>query len=166
MLAELGARSWDQGDEYFQPTSFQISNLNSGTGAGNVIPGELTARFNFRYAPAQTQAGLKSAFEEILQRHQLRYTLEWRGAGEPYFARQGKLLEGVRAAVTQIGQLQPALSTTGGTSDGRFFARAGAEVVELGVPNASIHRINESVRLADIDALHAMYLQSLRNLLG
>jgi succinyl-diaminopimelate desuccinylase len=165
-LAELANRSWDQGDEYFQPTSFQISNLNAGTGAGNVIPGELTARFNFRYSPAQSQAGLKSALEEILRRHQLRYTLEWRGSGEPFFARQGKLLEGVCAAVSQISQLQPALSTAGGTSDGRFFARAGAEVVELGVPNSTIHQLNESVRLTDIDTLHAMYLQSLRNLLG
>jgi len=166
VLAELSTRTWDQGDEHFQPTSFQVSNLNSGTGAGNVIPGELTARFNFRYSPAQSQAGLKSAFEDILRRHRLRYTLEWRGSGEPYFARQGELLEGVCAAVRKISGAQPALSTAGGTSDGRFFARAGAEVVELGVPNASIHRINECVRLSDLDALHAMYLQALRNLLS
>ena len=166
VLAELSARTWDQGDEHFQPTSFQVSNLRSGTGATNVIPGELTACFNFRYAPVQSQAGLKSALEDILARHRLRYTLDWKAAAEPYYARQGKLLEGVCAAVRKSAGLDPILSTVGGTSDGRFFARMGAEVVELGVPNSSIHKINECVRLADIDALHAMYLESLRNLLG
>ena len=165
-LAELTARSWDAGDENFQPTSFQISNLYSGTGATNVIPGELTAHFNFRYSPVQSQAGLKSVFEEILGRHRLRYRIDWRGGAEPYYAARGKLLEGVCAAIRQIAGSNPVLSTAGGTSDGRFFARTGAEVVELGVPNPSIHKVNEWVRLADIDALHTIYLQALRNLLG
>jgi succinyl-diaminopimelate desuccinylase len=166
VLAELSTQIWDQGDENFQPTSFQFSNLHSGTGANNVIPGELTAQFNFRYAPVQSPNSLKAALAEILGRHRLRYTLEWKDSGEPYYARRGPLLEGVCAAIRQVAGADPALSTVGGTSDGRFFARAGAEVVELGVPNASIHKINECVRLTDVDALHAMYLQSLRNLLS
>jgi succinyl-diaminopimelate desuccinylase len=165
-LAELTARTWGEGDENFQPTSFQISNLHSGTGANNVIPGELTVRFNFRYPPAQSQADLKSALEEVLGRHRLRYRIDWQGGAEPYYATRGKLLEGVCAAVRQIAGSEPVLSTDGGTSDGRFFARTGAEVVELGVPNPSIHKLNECVRLADIDALHTIYLQALRNLLG
>jgi len=165
-LAELSSRVWDQGDEHFQPTSFQVSNLNSGRGAPNVIPGDLKARFNLRFCPAQTSAGLKLAVEEILARHQLRYTLEWYLSGEPFYSRQGRLLAGVRAAVKQLTGREPALSTDGGTSDGRFFAGMGAEVVELGVPNPTIHKVDESVRLTDIELLHAMYLQSLRNLLG
>jgi len=165
-LAELSSRVWDGGDEHFQPTSFQVSNLNSGTGAPNVIPGELQARFNLRFCPAQTSAGLKLAVEEILSRHQLRYTLEWYLSGEPFYSRQGRLLAGVRAAVKQLTGREPMLSTGGGTSDGRFFAAMGAEVVELGVPNPTIHKVDESVRLTDIELLHAMYLQSLRNLLG
>ncbi len=165
-LAELSSRVWDQGDEHFQPTSFQVSNLNSGTGAPNVIPGDLKARFNLRFCPAQTSAGLKLAVEEILTRHHLRYTLEWYLSGEPFYSRQGKLLAGVQAAVKQVTGREPALSTDGGTSDGRFFAGMGSEVVELGVPNPTIHKVNESVRLADLELLHAMYLQTLRNLLS
>ncbi|HLQ14090.1 MAG TPA: succinyl-diaminopimelate desuccinylase [Steroidobacteraceae bacterium] len=165
-LAELSSRVWDRGDEHFQPTSFQVSNLNSGTGAPNVIPGDLKARFNLRFCPAQTSEGLKRTVEEILSRHQLRYTLEWYLSGEPFYSRQGKLLAGVRAAVKQMTGREPVLSTGGGTSDGRFLAAMGAEVVELGVPNPTIHKVDESVRLTDIELLHAMYLQSLRNLLG
>ncbi|HMI37958.1 MAG TPA: succinyl-diaminopimelate desuccinylase [Steroidobacteraceae bacterium] len=165
-LAELTNRVWDQGDEHFQPTSFQVSNLNSGTGAPNVIPGDLKARFNLRFCPAQTSAGLKLAVEEILTRHRLRYTLEWYLSGEPFYSRQGKLLAGVQAAVKEVTGREPALSTDGGTSDGRFFAATGSEVVELGVPNPTIHKVNESVRLTDLELLHAMYLQALRNLLA
>jgi succinyl-diaminopimelate desuccinylase len=165
-LAELVARRWDEGSEHFPPTSFQVSNLNAGTGAPNVIPGELQARFNLRYAPVQTVAALRSAVEEILRRHKVRYTLEWYGAGEPFYTPPGRLVSELAAAVKQIAGAAPALSTSGGTSDGRFIARLGAEVVELGVPNASIHKVNEGVRVADIDTLHAMYLQLLRQLLG
>jgi len=164
-LAELTSRVWDQGNEHFQPTSFQISNLNAGTGAPNVIPGELKARFNLRYSPVQSIAGLQAIVEEILTRHKVRYTLDWYVSGEPFYTQQGKLLAGVKAAVRQLTGAAPVLSTGGGTSDGRFIARMGAEVIELGVPNASIHKVNESVRVADIDALHAIYLQALRNLL-
>ncbi len=165
-LAELGSRVWDHGDEHFQPTSFQVSNLNAGTGAPNVIPGELTARFNLRYSPAQTSEGLKRIVEELLTRHQVRHTIEWYLSGEPFYSRQGRLLAGVKAAVRQVTGKDPALSTDGGTSDGRFFSHMGAEVVELGVPNPSIHKVDESVRLTDIELLHAMYLHSLRNLLA
>lgn len=165
-LAELAARRWDEGNEHFQPTSFQVSNLSAGTGAPNVIPGELRARFNLRYSPVQTIAGLKRIVEEILSRHGLRYALDWYDSGEPFYTRQGRLLEGIKAAVRKVTGQDPALATTGGTSDGRFVARMGAEVVELGVPNPSIHKINECARIADVDALHAMYLQALRELLG
>ena len=164
-LAELTNHVWDQGNEHFQPTSFQISNLNAGTGAPNVIPGELKARFNLRYSPVQTIAGLQASVEQILVRHGVRYTLDWYVSGEPFYTQQGKLLAGVSAAVKKVTGGAPALSTGGGTSDGRFIARMGAEVVELGVPNASIHKVNESVRVADIDTLHTIYLQALRNLL-
>jgi succinyl-diaminopimelate desuccinylase len=165
-LAEFTLRVWDQGNEHFQPTSFQISNLNAGTGAPNVIPGELKARLNLRYSPVQTLEGLKQTVEEILQRHKVRYTLDWYLSGEPFYTRPGKLVTGVSAAIQQVLGKPPALSTGGGTSDGRFIALMGAEVVELGVPNPTIHKVNECVRVEDIDALHRMYLQTLRNLLG
>ncbi len=165
-LAELTARSWDQGNEHFQPTSFQVSNLNAGTGAPNVIPGELKARFNLRYSPVQTLDGLKRTVEEILARHQVRHTLDWFHSGAPFYTRPGKLVAEVSAAVAQVSGQMPELSTSGGTSDGRFIAMMGAEVVELGVPNTSIHKVNECVRVADIDTLHAMYLRVLQNLLG
>jgi succinyl-diaminopimelate desuccinylase len=165
-LAELASRTWDQGNEHFQPTSFQVSNLNAGTGAPNVIPGELKARFNLRYAPVQTVPGLKRSVEEVLERHRVRYTLDWFHSGEPFYTRPGKLVAEVSAAVSQVSGRTPQLSTGGGTSDGRFIAVMGAEVVELGVPNPSIHKVNEHVRLADIETLHAMYLQTLKSLLG
>jgi succinyl-diaminopimelate desuccinylase len=165
-LAELTGRVWDQGNAHFQPTTFQISNLNAGTGAPNVIPGELKVRFNLRYSPVQTLEGLKSTVEEILHRHQVRYTLDWYVSGEPFYTSQGQLLAGVAAAVGTILGRAPTLSTGGGTSDGRFIARMGAQVVELGVPNPTIHKVNECVRVEDIDTLHRMYLQSLRNLLA
>lgn len=165
-LAELTRRQWDQGTEHFQPTSFQVSNLNAGTGAPNVIPGELRARFNLRYCPVQTLAGLKETVEEILHRHGVRYTLEWYVSGEPFYTPPGTLCEAVSEAVYEVSGRRPKLSTGGGTSDGRFIAPLGAQVVELGVVNASIHKVNESVRVADIDALHAMYFNVLRRLLA
>jgi succinyl-diaminopimelate desuccinylase len=165
-LAELTRREWDQGTEHFQPTTFQVSNLNAGTGAPNVIPGELKARFNLRYSPGQTLEKLKATVEEILRRHRVRYTLEWFVSGEPFYTAPGLLSEAVSAAVAQVTGVRPKLSTGGGTSDGRFLAPLGAQVVELGVVNASIHKVNESVRVADIDALHRMYVNVLRQLLA
>jgi succinyl-diaminopimelate desuccinylase len=164
-LAELTARVWDNGNEHFQPTTFQVSNLNAGTGAPNVIPGELKARFNLRYSPVQKLETLKGTVEEILRRHKVRYTLDWHLSGEPFYTPPGKLLKGVSSAVAKVSGQTPRFSTGGGTSDGRFIAQMGAEVVELGVPNATIHKVNECVRVADIDTLHVMYLQVLRNLL-
>ncbi len=164
-LAELTARTWDQGNEHFQPTSFQISNINAGTGAPNVIPGELKARFNLRYNPVQTQQGLKSTVESILERHKVRYTIEWYVSGEPFYTPPGPLSAAVAAAVQKTTGQTPALSTGGGTSDGRFIATLGTQVVELGVTNASIHKVNESVPVAELDALHGMYVEVLRQLL-
>ncbi|HTT04019.1 MAG TPA: succinyl-diaminopimelate desuccinylase [Steroidobacteraceae bacterium] len=164
-LAELVGRVWDQGNEHFQPTSFQVSNLNAGTGAPNVIPGELRARFNLRYSPVQSLEELKGTVEGILKRHGVNYSLEWYVSGEPFFTPPGPLSEAVGAAIRSVTGLTPRLSTGGGTSDGRFIAPLGAQVVEIGVVNASIHKVNESVQLGDIDALHAIYLQTLRNLL-
>lgn len=163
-LAELASRVWDAGNEHFQPTTFQISNMNAGTGAPNVIPGELKARFNLRFSPVQTIEALKDTVEGILKRHGVKYTLEWYVSGEPFYTPAGALSEAVCAAIRSVAGLTPTLSTGGGTSDGRFIAPLGAQVVELGVINASIHKINECVKVSDIDALHAMYLATLRNL--
>ena len=165
-LSELTARIWDQGNEFFQPTTFQISNLNAGTGAPNVIPGELRARFNLRYSPVQTVDQLKATVEEILHRHGVRFTLEWYVSGEPFYTPPGPLSSAAIEAVREVTGITPKLSTGGGTSDGRFIAPMGAQVVELGVVNATIHKINESVRLEDIDVLHKLYYGVLRNLLG
>jgi len=164
-LAELVSRSWDEGTEHFQPTSFQVSNINSGTGAPNVIPGELKARFNLRYSPVQTLENLKKTVEEILRRHGVRFTLDWYLSGEPFYTPPGDLSSAVTEAVAEVTGLPPRLSTGGGTSDGRFIAPLGAQVVELGVVNASIHKVNECVRLTDIDALQRMYCTLLRRLL-
>ncbi len=165
-LAELVSRTWDAGTEHFQPTSFQVSNLTAGTGAPNVIPGELKARFNLRYAPVQTLAGLRRTVEEILSRHRVRHTLEWHVSGEPFYTAPGVLSRAVSEAVTAVTGICPKLSTTGGTSDGRFIAPLGAQVIELGVVNATIHKVNECVRVADIDLLERMYLEVLERLLG
>jgi len=165
-LAELTSRVWDAGTEHFQPTSFQVSNLNAGTGAPNVIPGELKARFNLRYSPVQTQDGLKETVEGILRKHGVRFTIEWYVSGEPFYTPAGPLSDAVGAAIAEVTGSRPKLSTGGGTSDGRFIAPLGAQVVELGVVNASIHKVNESVRVAEIDTLHRMYFNVLRNLLA
>jgi succinyl-diaminopimelate desuccinylase len=164
-LAELASREWDRGNEHFEPTSFQVSNLTAGTGAPNVIPGELKARFNLRYSPVQSLESLKRTVEEILERHRVRHSIEWYVSGEPFYTAPGTLSSAVSAAVQAVTGAAPVYSTGGGTSDGRFIAPLGAQVVELGVVNASIHKVNESVRVQDIDTLHAMYLSSLRNLL-
>jgi succinyl-diaminopimelate desuccinylase len=165
-LAELTARVWDQGNAHFQPTTFQVSNLNAGTGAPNVIPGELKARFNLRYSPVQSLEGLKQIVEGILDKHKVRYSLEWYVSGEPFYTAPGALSEAACAAIAEITGTAPKLSTGGGTSDGRFIATLGAQVVELGVVNATIHKVNEHVRAADVDALHGMYVGVLRRLLG
>jgi succinyl-diaminopimelate desuccinylase len=165
-LAELTGRVWDRGTEHFEPTSFQVSNLTAGTGAPNVIPGELKVRFNLRYSPVRSLDDLKGAVEDVLRRHRVRYTLEWYLSGEPFYTPPGVLSEAVCAAVRTVTGSGPELSTGGGTSDARFIAPMGAQVVEVGVPNPTIHKVNECVRLEDIEALHAIYLEALRRLLG
>jgi succinyl-diaminopimelate desuccinylase len=156
-LAELASRTWDKGNEFFQPTTFQISNISAGTGAPNVIPGELKARFNIRFSTEQTVERLQQTITEILDRHKVNYTLEWFVSGLPFFTPPGKLSDAVQRAVQEHVGRTPELSTTGGTSDGRFIAPTGAQVVELGVVNATIHKVNECVRVADIGTLSKIY---------
>lgn len=156
-LAELASRVWDKGNQFFQPTTFQISNISAGTGAPNVIPGELKARFNIRFSTEQTVEKLQQTISGILNRHKVNYTLEWFVSGLPFFTPPGELSNAVVQAVQEKTGQMPELSTTGGTSDGRFIAPTGAQVVELGVSNATIHKVNESVRVTDIDKLSEMY---------
>jgi succinyl-diaminopimelate desuccinylase len=165
-LAELVARHWDEGNEYFQPTSFQVSNLSAGTGAPNVIPGEMNVRFNLRFSTEQTVESLQRTVLGILDRHGVNYTLEWFVSGLPFFTEPGLLTDAVSAAVSDVTGMQPAFSTTGGTSDGRFIAPTGAQVVEIGVANATIHKVNECVRIADIDALSGIYEHVMERLLA
>jgi succinyl-diaminopimelate desuccinylase len=165
-LSELAARTWDAGNDHFQPTSFQISNISAGTGAPNVIPGELRARFNLRFSTEQTVDGLKLIVEEILQRHRVKYTLEWFVSGLPFLTVPGALSQAASRAVQEQLQISPKLTTGGGTSDGRFIAPMGAQVIELGVINETIHKVNECVRVADIDRLHSIYRRTLELLLG
>lgn len=165
-LAELVTHEWDRGNEHFQPTSFQVSNLAAGTGAPNVIPGELRLRFNIRWSPAQTLAGLKQTVISILERHGVRHTLQWYEAGLPFYTPPGPLSAAVQTAVREVTGLDTQLTTGGGTSDGRFIAPMGAQVVELGVVNRSIHKVNEHVSVADIDRLRATYLRVLELMLA
>jgi succinyl-diaminopimelate desuccinylase len=165
-LAELASRVWDKGNQFFQPTTFQISNISAGTGAPNVIPGELKARFNIRFSTEQTVEKLQQTITEILNRHKVNYTLEWFVSGLPFFTPPGELSNAVVQAIKEQTGRTPELSTTGGTSDGRFIAPTGAQVVELGVINATIHKVNENVRVADIDTLSAMYERVMELLLA
>ena len=165
-LAELVARRWDEGSEHFQPTTFQVSNLTAGTGAPNVIPGELKARFNFRWSPAQTLAGLQEAVVSTLERHGVRYTLEWFVSGLPFYTEQGLLSQAVAQAVREVTRREVRFTTGGGTSDGRFIAPMGAQIVELGVINQTIHKVNECAAVADIDALGETYRRVLELVLG
>lgn len=165
-LAELASRIWDRGNDYFQPTTFQVSNISAGTGAPNVIPGELKARFNIRFSTEQTVEKLQQTITEILNRHKVNYSLEWFVSGLPFFTAPGRLSEAVTQAIREHTGRTPELSTTGGTSDGRFIAPTGAQVVELGVINATIHKVNENVRVADIDVLSKTYERVMELLLA
>ena len=156
-LAELATVRWDAGNEYFQPTGFQVSNIAAGTGAPNVIPGELKLRFNLRFSTVQTVETLQRAVIAILDRHGLDYTLEWFVSGQPFLTAPGVLTDLVLRAVRDVTGRTAATSTTGGTSDGRFIAPTGAQVVELGVVNATIHKVDEHVNVADIDLLARIY---------
>jgi len=163
-LAELVAIEWDRGNDFFQPTSWQVSNLHAGTGAGNIIPGQVVVDFNFRFCTESTPESLQTRLEAVLTKHALDYELKWTLGGLPFLTPPGSLVEAVRAAIrTEVG-LEPELSTTGGTSDGRFIAQICPQVVELGPPNASIHKIDEHIALADIEPLTAIYRRVLENL--
>jgi succinyl-diaminopimelate desuccinylase len=164
-LAELCARVWDRGDAHFPPTGFQVSNVRAGTGAYNVIPGELVADFNFRFAPATGAERLMRGTEAILTRHGLDYRIHWDVSGLPYFTPDGALLAAVRASVRDVAGIDTRPDTGGGTSDGRFIAPLGAEVVELGPVNATIHKIDEHVRVADLERLVPIYRGILDRLL-
>jgi len=165
-LAELGATRWDEGNAEFPPTSFQISNVHAGTGALNVVPGALEAAFNFRYCTASTAQSLRERTENILQRHGLDFTLQWDLSGEPFLTRSGALREAVENAVKDICGIVPKADTGGGTSDARFIAPLGAEVVEVGPVNASIHKIDECIALEELDALPGLYRRVIENLMG
>jgi succinyl-diaminopimelate desuccinylase len=165
-LAELAARTWDQGNAHFQPTTFQVSNISAGTGAPNVIPGELKARFNLRFSTEQTVDGLKAVVESLLRRHRVKFSLEWFISGYPFLTAPGELSLAATRAVQENLQVTPKLSTGGGTSDGRFIAPMGAQVIELGVVNQTIHKVNECVSVADIERLHRIYCRTLELLLA
>jgi succinyl-diaminopimelate desuccinylase len=165
-LAELAAMRWDDGDNAFPPTSFQVSNIQAGTGADNVIPGELHAVFNFRYGTASTAASLRERVETVLRNHAVAFEIDWWLSGEPFLTRDGALRAAVTDAIGALCALTPEASTGGGTSDGRFIAPLGAEVVELGPVNASIHKVDESVELAELERLPALYASICERLLG
>src|ERR1700737_3976541 len=150
-LAELTSYIWDRGNEHFQPTTFQVSNISAGTGAPNVIPGELKARFNLRFSTEQTVDGLKTVVEELLRRHRIKYSLEWFISGYPFLTVPGELSEAATRAVHEQLEITPKLSTGGGTSDGRFIAPMGAQVIEIGMINQTIHKVNECARDAPSD---------------
>ena len=156
-LAELVATQWDKGNEFFQPTSWQVSNVHGGTGASNVIPGELVVDFNFRFSTESTADSLKQRLEAVLTKHGLDYTLQWTLGGEPFLTTPGELVQAVRGAITAETGLQTELSTTGGTSDGRFIAKMCPQLIEFGPINASIHKINEHVLVASLDPLKNIY---------
>jgi len=165
VLAELYALELDKGNEFFPPSSFQVVQLQSGTGFPNVTPGELFTRFNFRYSTEWTHEKIKDFIKALLDRHQLKYTLEWHLSGEPFLTTGGQLIPAVQAAVRNITGVNPKLSTTGGTSDGRFIAPTGAEVVEFGAVNATIHKANEETSIADIAKMRDTYAEILRQLM-
>jgi succinyl-diaminopimelate desuccinylase len=166
-LAELAAERWDQGNADFPPTSFQVSNLNAGTGANNVIPGELVALINFRYCTASRADDLRARTEAILQRHGLDFALEWNLSGEPFLTPPGGVLrQTVVAVCRELCGIDPEQSTGGGTSDGRFIAPLGAEVVELGPVNATIHKVDEYVDVAELEKLPVVYRALCERLLG
>jgi succinyl-diaminopimelate desuccinylase len=161
-LDALVSAEWDRGNEYFQPTSFQISNIHAGTGAGNIIPGMLEVWFNFRFSPESSAPTLQARVRDILDGHRLQYELQWALIGEPFFTQRGPLVDALTASVQLVAGVQPALSTSGGTSDGRFLARLAREVVEFGPLNDSIHKIDEHVRVADLEPLSTIYERTVR----
>ncbi|MEZ8027961.1 succinyl-diaminopimelate desuccinylase [Enterovibrio norvegicus] len=165
-LAELAATQWDQGNAYFPPTSFQIPNVASGTGASNVIPGDFHVQFNLRFSTESTVDDIKSRIHSVLDAHGLEYDLAWTFSGHPFLTDTGTLLDAVVKAVDEVNHQKPELLTTGGTSDGRFIAQMGTQVIELGPVNATIHKVNECVKIADLEKLTDMYQKVLEKALA
>ena len=166
MLAELTAMEWDAGNDFFPPTTFQISNYNSGTGATNVIPGTAEIIFNFRFSTEVTAEELQQGVEDLLNKHQLEYEIEWNLSGLPFLTAEGKLVAAAVKSIKEVTGIQTELSTSGGTSDGRFIAPTGAQVLELGPINATIHQVNECVSVDDLNTLEEIYYQMLVKLLS
>ena len=163
-LTELAATVWDEGNAFFPPTSWQMSNIHGGTGATNVIPGQVVIDFNFRFSTESTAEGLQQRVHAVLDRHGLEYDLTWTLGGQPFLTTPGELVQAVQQAIRAETGLETELSTTGGTSDGRFIAQICPQVIELGPPNASIHKIDENVRLVDIEPLKNIYRRTLEHL--
>lgn len=164
-LAELVSIEWDKGNAFFPPTSFQISNIKGGTGANNVIPGTVTIEFNFRFSTEQTEQGLREKVETLLKRHHLHYKLRWSLSGNPFLTPEGELVAAGIKAITAVNGITTELSTSGGTSDGRFIAPTGAQVMELGPVNKTIHKVNECVDVNELEALTVIYQKILEHLL-
>jgi succinyl-diaminopimelate desuccinylase len=165
-IDDLVKTIWDEGNEYFPKTSWQISNINGGTGATNVVPGFVEILFNFRYSSASTAAMLKSRFIQILNKHQLDYDVDWEHSGEPYLTERGSLVDVLSDSVEEISGVKPTISTTGGTSDGRFISKLCDQVVEFGPINESIHKINENVIVKDIEILKDIYKLTISKILN
>ncbi|KHS86313.1 succinyl-diaminopimelate desuccinylase [Pectobacterium brasiliense] len=165
-LNELIATEWDQGNDFFPPTTMQIANIQAGTGSNNVIPGELFVQFNFRFSTELTDVLIQQRVAELLDRHQLNYTIDWKLSGQPFLTARGELVDAVVNAVKHYNEVTPELLTTGGTSDGRFIARMGAQVVELGPVNATIHKVDECVSAADLQLLSRMYQRIMEQLIA
>ncbi len=163
-LAELAGIEWDRGNEFFPPTSFQVSNIHGGTGAGNVIPGEVVVDFNFRFSTECTAEGLKARVQEVLDKHGLEFDLAWTLGGQPFITPPGELVGAIQQAIRAETGVETELSTTGGTSDGRFISRICPQVIEFGPVNASIHKIDEHVTVADIEPLKNIYRRTLEQL--
>ena len=164
-IAELAQTPWDNGNEYFPPTTWQVSNFNAGTGANNVIPGTAQIKFNFRFSTASTLESLQTRVHGILDKYGVPYNLEWSYDGRPYLTQKGSLVDAVARAIKSVTGIDADLSTTGGTSDGRFIADICPQVIECGPTNASIHKINECIKLDELDQLPKIYLNILENLL-
>lgn len=164
-IKDMVETTWDEGNEYFPPTSWQISNMNGGTGATNVVPGEVEILFNFRFSTASTAENLKERVHAILDKHALTYDLEWEYSGKPYLTPEGDLVTAISASIQQAYGVTPELSTSGGTSDGRFIADICPQVIEFGPLNATIHKLNECVAVADIEPLKETYALTLEKLL-
>jgi len=165
-IAELSAETWDEGNDSFPPTTFQVSNIHAGTGVTNVIPGELEVVFNFRFSTEQTDQGLRDRVENILNKHNFDYDIKWTLSGQPFLTAEGALVNAAQEAIKETNGIETELSTSGGTSDGRFIAPTGAQVLELGPLNATIHQVNECVGVEELDTISTYYEKIMQKLLS